>query len=90
VRHHVEAGALLEAGQLERALERASRAYSLATEAFSHPTLMAMLYFPDEHKMAVYFPLMVPTLLPLLINAAKEFKRWRRPQDYAEGREGVA
>ncbi|VDO83510.1 unnamed protein product [Heligmosomoides polygyrus] len=37
----------------------------LADEALSHPSLLAMLYFPKDQTMAVYLPIMLPTLIPL-------------------------
>ncbi|KAK5973058.1 hypothetical protein GCK32_008814 [Trichostrongylus colubriformis] len=37
----------------------------MADEALSHPSLLAMLYFPKDQTMAVYLPIMLPTLIPL-------------------------
>jgi len=44
----------------------AKRAFYLAEKAFFDPALLPMLYFPPEHFVAVYMPLLFPTLLPVL------------------------
>ncbi|KAJ3152344.1 hypothetical protein HDU86_005873 [Geranomyces michiganensis] len=55
-----------------------ARAAIMASEsAFFDPTMVAMLYFPDEHKYAVYMPLFVPVSVPVLIAVIKELKRWK-------------
>jgi len=72
-----EAVELAERGRLREALREATSAYDRAAESFHHPTMMALLYFPDEHRLAVYFPLLVPIMVPFLATAAKEFKIWK-------------
>jgi phosphatidylinositol glycan class S len=42
-----------------------AQATTASEEAFFHPTMLSMLYFPDDHKMAVYIPYFVPVLLPV-------------------------
>ncbi|KJH52103.1 hypothetical protein DICVIV_01682 [Dictyocaulus viviparus] len=37
----------------------------LADEALSHPSLLSLLYFPKDQTLAVYLPIMLPTLIPL-------------------------
>ena len=76
-RLYEDARSLLRGGMLKEALVKATEAYRLSQGAFHHPTMMAMLYFPDDHKLAVYFPLLVPILLPLLSNVVREVKFWR-------------
>jgi phosphatidylinositol glycan class S len=39
--------------------------------------MLALLYFPDEHKYAVYTPLFGPVAVPLILTVFKEFKHWR-------------
>ena len=36
--------------------------------------ILSLLYFPDDHKMAVYIPYFVPVLLPLLVGVLREGK----------------
>ncbi|KAI8816674.1 phosphatidylinositol-glycan biosynthesis class S protein-domain-containing protein, partial [Fimicolochytrium jonesii] len=57
------------------ALQHSKKATVLASKAFFDPTMLAMLYFPDEHKYAVYMPLFVPISVPVLVAAMKELKR---------------
>ena len=71
MRLYDKAVALTQSGQLQAALQQATAAYDHAAEAFHHPTMMAYLYFPDEFRLAVYFPLVVPIAVPLLSNAMK-------------------
>lgn len=46
-----------------------SRLYSEAS--FFHPSLLGRLYFPNEHKFAVYLPLLLPITLPILVGCLK-------------------
>ena len=40
--------------------------------------MLALLYFPDEHKYAVYTPLFGPMMVPLLIAGVKELIAWKK------------
>lgn len=62
----------------ERSLEAASDALTHASRAFFHPSMLGMLYFPDEHKYAIYTPLFGPLLLPLIAALVREIKLWKR------------
>ena len=55
----------LSEGRLQEAFAASSRAYFLSEKAFFDPSLLALLYFPDDQKYAVYFPLFLPVSLPL-------------------------
>lgn len=59
------------------ALSHVATAQSLASRAYFDPSMMGLLYFPDEHKYAVYTPLFGPVAVPLLLSLLKEFKLWR-------------
>lgn len=59
------------------AWELSKEAYVLSDSAFFDPTMLALLYFPDEHKYAVYMPLFVPILLPILSAIFKEFQLFK-------------
>jgi len=48
-----------------------------AESAFFDPTMVSMLYFPDEHRYAVYMPFFVPIAVPLLLAAKAEWKSRR-------------
>jgi phosphatidylinositol glycan class S len=55
----------LAAGRLREAFESSSKAYSLSEKSFFDPSLLALLYFPEDQKYAVYFPLFLPVSLPI-------------------------
>lgn len=40
--------------------------------------MLALLYFPAEHKYAVYTPLFASAVIPLVGAALREFFAWRR------------
>ncbi|KAI7882955.1 hypothetical protein K492DRAFT_205803 [Lichtheimia hyalospora FSU 10163] len=65
----------LKTANYESALKHSIRATKLAEEAFFNPTMVSMLYFPDEHKYAIYMPLFVPISVPLIMAVLKGFKR---------------
>lgn len=65
----------LSEGRLEDALVSARRAYVAAETAFSHPSLLALLYFPDDQKYAVYIPLFLPVMIPVLLSL-KNIWKW--------------
>ena len=62
----------LSVNDLPRAMLHAADALRLSSEAFFHPTMLALLYFPDEHKWAVYTPLFGPIALPLIAATVRE------------------
>lgn len=65
----------LERGQLEKALEYSKIAFETSEFAFTHPSLLALLYFPDDQKYAVYIPLFLPVMIPVLMSL-KGVKKW--------------
>ena len=58
-----------------------AEALSLASRAFFNPGMLALLYFPAEHKYAVYTPLFASTMIPLIFTALREFLAWRRQRN---------
>lgn len=65
----------LDRGQLEEALEYSKIAFETSEFAFTHPSLLALLYFPDDQKYAVYIPLFLPVMIPVLMSL-KGVKKW--------------
>lgn len=61
-------------GELNEAHLMSKNALILAEEAFFDPDMVAMLYFPDDHKFAVYLPLFFPVIVPVLSNTYKLFR----------------
>ncbi|OBZ67582.1 GPI transamidase component PIG-S [Grifola frondosa] len=60
------------------ALRHSSRALSLSSRAFFNPGMLALLYFPAEHKYAVYTPLFASIAAPLVAAVVREVLAWRR------------
>ncbi|GJJ14981.1 hypothetical protein Clacol_009251 [Clathrus columnatus] len=61
---------------LSRSLHFSAEANELSSRAFFNPGMLALLYFPAEHKYAVYVPLFGPISLPFLLVLLKESKKW--------------
>lgn len=76
--HHLtQACSNLRSGSYQSALEHARTAEAEAEKAFFEPSMVGQVYFPDEHKVAVYVPLLGPMAVPLVMSALKELKGWR-------------
>lgn len=58
------------------AFAAAKDAYNKAEAAFFDSDMLALLYFPEEHKWAVYLPLFLPLWFPLFGNLSSEYKRF--------------
>lgn len=54
------------------------RAFQDAEKAFFNPAMLAMLYFPEDHKFAIYVPLFLPVGYPIIYGILKELSRYRR------------
>ncbi|KAG9569308.1 hypothetical protein KCU86_g17238, partial [Aureobasidium melanogenum] len=77
--HHLEtACSHLHEGHFDAALEHARIAEAQAEQAFFEPSMVGQVYFPDEHKVAVYVPLLGPMAVPLVMAALKEFKKFKQ------------
>ncbi|KAK3689676.1 phosphatidylinositol-glycan biosynthesis class S protein [Podospora appendiculata] len=59
-------------------LEHARIAEAEAERAFFEKSMVGQLYFPDEHKIAVYLPLLGPVGVPLVMGLLNEIKAWRK------------
>lgn len=59
-------------------LENARIAEEAAEKAFFEKSMVGQVYFPDEHKVAVYLPLLGPVGVPLIMGVVKEVKAWRK------------
>ncbi|KAI2626803.1 phosphatidylinositol-glycan biosynthesis class S protein [Xylaria nigripes] len=57
-------------------LENARIAETEAERAFFEKSMVGQLYFPDEHKVAVYLPLLGPIGVPLAMGLLTELKAW--------------
>jgi len=76
--HHLQqACADLREARYDSALRNARTAEAEAEKAFFEPSMVGQVYFPDEHKVAVYVPLLGPMAVPLVLAALKEVKKLR-------------
>lgn len=66
---------LLKEGQFTAALASARVAEKEAEKSFFEKSMVGQVYFPDEHKVAVYLPLLGPIGVPLVMGLIKELKR---------------
>ncbi|KAL9099616.1 MAG: hypothetical protein Q9163_004905 [Psora crenata] len=65
----------LKEGRFREALDHARVAEAQAEKGFFEKSMVGQVYFPDEHKVAVYLPLLGPIGVPLIMSALKEAKR---------------
>ncbi|KAI9817348.1 MAG: GPI transamidase component [Thelocarpon impressellum] len=69
-------------GRFKAALHHGRVAEAAAERGFFEKSMVGQVYFPDEHKVAVYLPLMGPVGVPLIMGALKEGRRawggWKR------------
>lgn len=61
----------LEAGNLRFALEFSKEAIMASEKGFFDPSLLHLLYFPDDQKFAIYIPLFLPMCVPILLSLLK-------------------
>lgn len=70
----VKAKQFLLVNDIQQAVKYAREAYIAAERAFNDPSLLELLYFPEEQKYAIYIPLFLPVNLPVLFSLRKLFK----------------
>ncbi|KAM5431764.1 GPI transamidase component [Microsporum ferrugineum] len=66
---------MLHQGAFRSALTSARVAEKEAERSFFEKSMVGQVYFPDEHKVAVYLPLLGPIGVPLVLGLIKELKR---------------
>lgn len=69
---------LLEQGDLEGSFSSAEAAFLTSEKAFFDPSLLALLYFPDDQKYAIYIPLFLPVSLPVLMSIRSLWAYYRK------------
>ncbi|KAL1957579.1 hypothetical protein VTO42DRAFT_5690 [Malbranchea cinnamomea] len=73
--HLSDTCAYLREGRFKQALIAARIAEREAERSFFDKSMVGQAYFPDEHKVAVYLPLLGPIGVPLVLSLIKEVKR---------------
>lgn len=61
-------------GAFDEALAHAKAAHEKSEKAFFEKSMVGQVYFPDEHKVAVYLPLLGPVAVPLVVAGLREVK----------------
>lgn len=61
----------LERGEYGQALHMGQVAERESKRAFFEKSMLGQVYFPDEHKVAVYLPLLGPVGVPLVVALVK-------------------
>jgi phosphatidylinositol glycan class S len=69
---------MFSAASLRDTFQKSAEATTLASRAFFNPGMLALLYFPAEHKYAVYTPLFASAVIPLFVAALREVAAWRK------------
>lgn len=69
----------LEKGNLTAAVVAAKTAIRSSEEAFFDPSILELLYFPDDQKYAIYIPLFLPISLPVILSL-RQTLQWYRGQ----------
>jgi phosphatidylinositol glycan class S len=62
---------------LDNAFKLSTKAYLSSETAFFDPSLLSLLYFPEDQKYAVYFPLFLPVSLPLISSIYYLFRTFK-------------
>ncbi|XP_030638005.1 GPI transamidase component PIG-S [Chanos chanos] len=68
----------LETGNLDFALQYSREAILASERAFFDPSLLHLLYFPDDQKFAIYIPLFLPMCVPIVLSLLKIVKELRQ------------
>ncbi|NP_001279117.1 GPI transamidase component PIG-S [Callorhinchus milii] len=68
----------LEAGRLAPAFQASKEAVMSSETAFFDPSLLHLLYFPDDQKFAIYIPLFLPMGVPILLSLLKISKKLKQ------------
>ncbi|XP_054714538.1 GPI transamidase component PIG-S-like [Uloborus diversus] len=69
----------LSEGFLKEGFLKAKTAFISSDEAFFDPSLLALLYFPEDQKYAIYIPLFLPISIPV---ASSVFRLWKFYKNY--------
>uniref|UniRef100_A0A1L8E3R1 Putative gpi transamidase complex n=1 Tax=Nyssomyia neivai TaxID=330878 RepID=A0A1L8E3R1_9DIPT len=80
-RNIVEALVALKKNELNLAVTLAKKAHLASEAAFFDPSLLALLYFPDEQKYAIYIPLFLPVMIPVLMSMNAIRKSWSKKSE---------
>lgn len=80
----VEAKKHLLVNDIHQAVKFARKAFIAAETAFNDPSLLELLYFPEEQKYAIYIPLYLPIMIPVIFSLSAVRKYFKRDQKVEE------
>ncbi|XP_005175676.2 GPI transamidase component PIG-S isoform X2 [Musca domestica] len=67
--------------ELMKASELAQKAFIASEQAFFDASLLAQLYFPDEQKYAIYIPLFLPIMVPVVTSFSMMIKLLKKQRE---------
>ncbi|XP_078598333.1 GPI-anchor transamidase component PIGS-like [Branchiostoma floridae x Branchiostoma japonicum] len=76
---------LLATGELTAAFQASKEAILSSEKAFFDPSLLELLYFPEDQKFAIYIPLFLPMSVPVLMSLFQAY-RWYKKRQQQEGK----
>jgi len=68
---------LIKEKKYNLAYQSSKKSFSSAEKAFFYHDMIGSLYFPQEHKYAIYLPLFLPLTFPLLSGVSEMISKWR-------------
>uniref|UniRef100_A0A8D0BXQ5 Phosphatidylinositol glycan anchor biosynthesis class S n=1 Tax=Salvator merianae TaxID=96440 RepID=A0A8D0BXQ5_SALMN len=71
----------LSLGHLDPAFQASKAAVTSSERAFFDPSLLHLLYFPDDQKFAIYIPLFLPMAVPILLSLLKILRESRQSKE---------
>lgn len=79
----VKAKEHLATNDINKAVKHARIAFIAAEKAFNDPSLLELLYFPEEQKYAIYIPLYLPIMIPVIFsfNSIKKYFKKNKQQE---------
>lgn len=67
--------------ELMKASDLAQKAFLASEQAFFDASLLAQLYFPDEQKYAIYIPLFLPIMVPVITSFSMMVKLLKKQRE---------
>ncbi|KAG5892131.1 hypothetical protein JTB14_032353 [Gonioctena quinquepunctata] len=64
-------------GEVDEGLKHGKLAFLNSEAAFCDPSLLALLYFPEDQKYAVYIPLFLPIMIPVFMSLPL-VRKWKK------------
>lgn len=88
----VKAKQNLLVNDIHEAVKYAREAFIAAEKAFNDPSLLELLYFPEEQKYAIYIPLYLPIMIPVIfsLSAVRKYFKKNKKEETKSEQESVA